>query len=298
MISVIVSSHQPDFFERLTRNIASTIGVTYEIIKIHNPSQKSICKAYNEGLASAKYDQLCFCHEDIAFLTNNWGSSLIEIFNEHPRLGLLGIAGAKSYGNCPAAWWELGSGNNLCHISEKLGLAPGILVSEGWQETNDNIQKVVVVDGVFLCMRKASGIRFDEDIPGFHAYDLSLSLSFISNGWGVGVTNKILLEHFSKGSKNASWYNAMDVFYRKYATHLPLSLGVPVRKSDEDHCLINFVSGATENHLGRLALKYWVMLLFRKPFSKSHPVLLKKIIWTVFQKRKGTLLPVSEQYYS
>lgn len=62
MLSIIISSYQPQFYSALEKNIAETIGIPYEIIKIDNPNLMGICEAYNKGASLSKYDYLLFVH--------------------------------------------------------------------------------------------------------------------------------------------------------------------------------------------------------------------------------------------
>lgn len=73
IISIIISSYQPNYFLALEKNIAETIGIPYEIIKIDNPNTMGICEAYNKGASKAQFENLLFIYEDILFQTKYWG---------------------------------------------------------------------------------------------------------------------------------------------------------------------------------------------------------------------------------
>lgn len=70
MISLIVCSRSPSCPDSFSKHIETTIGeLPYEIIWIDNSNnQRNICQAYNYGLSKARYDYLCFLHEDIIFI--------------------------------------------------------------------------------------------------------------------------------------------------------------------------------------------------------------------------------------
>ena len=51
-------------------------------------------------------------------------------------------------------------------------------VEEIKRGVENNLEEVVVIDGVFMGMRKIPGIKFDERISGFHNYDQSISLLY------------------------------------------------------------------------------------------------------------------------
>ena len=103
MLSIIISSYQPHYYQALEKNIAETIGIPYEVIKVDNPGKMGICEAYNHGAQKAQYDYLLFLHEDVLFETQNWGKELIELLNLE-NCGVIGVAGTDYYGYVPYQW--------------------------------------------------------------------------------------------------------------------------------------------------------------------------------------------------
>jgi len=67
-----------------------------------------------------------------------------------------------------------------------------------------------------------SQLKFDESIGGFHSYDYDISIQAIVAGYNNFVVYDILLEHFSAGFKDDSYYNNLIKVYKKWAQHLPL----------------------------------------------------------------------------
>ena len=105
MVSVIISSANPTHLKQVTENITTTIGVPFEIIAIDNSKgQQGICAVYNQGIRQARYDMLCFMHEDIVIKTDNWGKYVIQFFNEHADYGLLGVGGSEYKTIAPSGW--------------------------------------------------------------------------------------------------------------------------------------------------------------------------------------------------
>ncbi len=47
------------------------------------------------GASQAKFNIICFLHEDVLFRSQNWGLTLVSLFADHPDLGLVGLAGSK-----------------------------------------------------------------------------------------------------------------------------------------------------------------------------------------------------------
>ena len=118
MLSIIISSYQESLYSALEKNIAQTIGISYEIIKIYNPNKMGICEAYNIGASKAKYDFLLFIHEDILFHTKNWGELLINHLNKE-NTGVIGIAGSNYVPRTPSSWSVSGNKYNFGNVNTK-----------------------------------------------------------------------------------------------------------------------------------------------------------------------------------
>ncbi len=209
MISIIISSYQPKYYFALEKNIAETVGVPYEIIKIDNPGLMGICRAYNTGATQAKFKNLLFIHEDILFHTQNWGEKLINHL-EDPETGIVGVAGSDYVPTAPSGWFI--KGHSYLHLlqNSKNRSQPELI-----NFTNQIKHSVYALDGVFLAVKKVkfNNFKFDEKIPGFHAYDIDLSLRFVEK-YKNYVINDILIEHFSEGSPDKDFTEA-NILVRK-----------------------------------------------------------------------------------
>jgi glycosyltransferase involved in cell wall biosynthesis len=219
MLSIIICSRSANIPSFLNENIKETIGCAHELVVIDNSTnQYSIFEAYNQGIKRSKGEFLCFIHDDINIQTNGWGKVVKEIFLQIPEAGLLGIAGGKIKTKMPSAWWD--GGENVLSLVQHHKNRP----SELWNQGFDNFDTVEVatIDGVFMVMRRDKRIMFDERLKGFHNYDIYLSLKHHAFNKKVIVTNKILLEHFSEGSLNKSWYKSTSLFHKFYKSYLPI----------------------------------------------------------------------------
>lgn len=196
MLSIIISSYQPHYYTALENNIAQTIGVPYEIIKVDNPGKMGICEAYNKGASQAQYDYLLFVHEDIIFHTNNWGQLLINHLSI-PDVGVLGVAGSIYVPYTPSTWFLIDYSyhrNNFIQ-SNKEGTLRDL------KKISKIREKVYSLDGVFMAVKKNvyNEFPFDEEIKGYHGYDLFFSLS-IAKKYNNYVVGDIVIEHFSLGN--------------------------------------------------------------------------------------------------
>ncbi|QJD97545.1 hypothetical protein HH214_17530 [Mucilaginibacter robiniae] len=203
MISIVISSYKEACFKQVEQNILETIGVPHEIIKIDNPGIYGITEAYNIGGARAKHDILCFVHDDVKFLTTNWGQNILNHFNEVPDLGLIGIAGATSKTPLPTGWYH----PNLDHI--RVNMIQHKRNGEKIHDTrqiNAQIDFVKTLDGVFLVTKKDiwKKFKFSSELKGFHVYDIDFCLR-VGQKYKVGVVYDVLMEHFSEGTFTDEW---------------------------------------------------------------------------------------------
>ncbi|PRY15756.1 glycosyl transferase family 2 [Pontibacter ummariensis] len=279
MISIIICSKDDSLFDALCLNIKEKIGVQHEVIKISNSAGAfSISEAYNQGLARAKYEFLVFVHEDVAFHTQDWGQILVNTFSTNSDVGCIGIAGALYKTKAPSGWWGVEKGDAVINLIQH-GNGEKRIESAGWG-AGERIKEVAVVDGVFMATKKSLGICFDTSIPGFHCYDLNLSIEVKLKGFKVIVTKEIFIEHFSPGSLNKGWVVASSVLHNKYTNALPISVlpGSDTSAKMEFLNLYSFIRLAITHKLKLLTLSYWFKLFKSKPFAfGTHYSLLRAI---------------------
>lgn len=204
MLSIIISSYQEHFYTALEKNIAETIGIPYEIIKIDNPNLMGICEAYNIGASQAQFDYLIFIHEDILFHTKDWGQLLINHL-EKENTGVVGVAGSNYVPKAPHGWFIFDEKYNFKNY-----------IQNNKEKTNPETKlmkhsfvRVFGLDGVFLAVKKSvyQEFLFDESvIKGFHGYDLDFSLR-VATRYHNYVINDVLIEHFSKGNPDKKWFD-------------------------------------------------------------------------------------------
>src|SRR5882672_7650281 len=63
-------------------------GVDHEIIAIHDA--KSMCEAYNRGIARARGEILIFSHDDIEIVTPDFHERLVSRLKTYDLIGLAG----------------------------------------------------------------------------------------------------------------------------------------------------------------------------------------------------------------
>lgn len=281
MLSIIICSRTKTINGPFFENIKSTIGCEYELIVIDNSeNQYSIFEAYNLGIKKCIGDYLCLLHDDIHFVTIGWGALVNQILNDNKKIGLIGVAGAKVKTKMPSAWWDNYEDQNVIHIIQHHKGKEKEIYDYGFENEQD--VNVVVIDGVFMAMRKDNRILFHTKMKGFHTYDLNISFEYKKYGYDIIVTNKILLEHFSSGVINENWIHASYKIHNLYRKQLPLFvLGNIVT---ENHEIINaqrFINKSLNFGFKKIAISVWFELFLLNPISKYN-----YRFWKIILKKK------------
>lgn len=279
MISIVISFYRPHFLNKLIQNIELTVGVEHEIITIENNNEFSIGNAYNKGIASAKFPIICFIHEDLEIETENWGNKLINIFKGDPNIGLIGVAGNKKKTKAPSQTWSLSPENYIINIKHVIN-GEVEHIEDGWE--NETLKKAMIVDGVFMAIQKNQGLHFNSKIPGFHFYDMSISLECHIKKLQTVVTKEVLIKHYSKGSIDQSWIYPAHIFHSIYKRYLPLSLSEKPSAEEERKHLAGYIIFSVENKFLKISLIYWLKYFIRYPFAGFNLLYFRYLIKNIF----------------
>lgn len=215
MISIVYSTRTPN--KTFQEYIKKTIGVKeYEIYEIVNNGVKSLTECYNEGLDNTKNNIVIFCHDDI-LLSDGWGKKVLKHFKE-TDYGILGMAGTTDMSEV-GRWWQ--------DNTKMVGIVSHSHEGKTWENRysanfEDEIVETVILDGLFFGVNKERlKTRFDENIKGFHFYDVDFTFNNHLNGVKVGVMFDIKITHKSIGMTNEEWDNNRLQFVEKYKQKLP-----------------------------------------------------------------------------
>jgi glycosyltransferase involved in cell wall biosynthesis len=285
MISVVVCSINSELLRNLKKNISETIGVEYEMIAFDNTKESfGICKVYNLCAERAKYDYLCFVHEDVVFQSKDWGKRLID--TAPADFGVVGLAGGRVKTSYPTSWGDAGKSHSRINVYQQL--TANKLRHDYSNPNREDFSEVIVLDGVFLFAKREvwDNNRFDEaTFSHFHLYDQDFSFN-ISNTHQNYVCNTIQLLHLSRGHFDAKWLDETCKFSEKWKNQLPKS--VELLSSEE---------WAKANHRALYALIKSYLIKTKAPnaliksyldefetkFPKSHKR--RKLKWKFFLKR-------------
>lgn len=227
MISIITCSRNIEAALLLKENIEATIGTDFEFLPFDNTKYSwGICKVYNYQLLLAKGDLVCFIHDDVKFLTQNWGLKLIQVFRETPNLGLVGLAGSGYKTKMSSTWSAAPKELQVAVLFEHKKYRRE---NSGKIELKGNgsaVQEVVNLDGYFLATKREIALenKFDELLlTGFHAYDIDYSMQ-IGSKYKLVVLSDIESEHFSDGNPDLEWFKDAEKITKKWINTLPRSI--------------------------------------------------------------------------
>lgn len=227
MITFICCSINPTYAETLRANIEHTIGDTpFEFIAFDNRySKMGICEVYNNAAEKSQYDNLCFLHEDVKFVTEGWGAEIVRKMAEDD-CGVIGFAGSVMKMGFPSGWC-LNRTNTRHHYVQHYNNSKRNKKESLKRRNPDKVaySEVVVLDGLalFIAKRVWKECPFSQDfLTGFHCYDVDITLKVANAGYKNYVTNKLLVEHFSAGSFSESWRIDTIRLHNKWKHQLPM----------------------------------------------------------------------------
>jgi hypothetical protein len=221
MISVVYCTREPN--PKHSEHIKKTSGLAnkIEIIEIVNKGE-SLTVAYNRGLKQATNDIVVFCHDDILFNSNSWGRKLLNHF-KNSEYGILGVAGTTDM-NENGQWWA--------DKTKMVGIVKHSNDGKTWESRysgnfGKEIIETIIVDGLFFAVNKnVIKENFNENVKGFHFYDIDFCFNNYLSGVKIGVIFDVKITHKSIGKTNEEWENNRKQFIEKFKDKLPANIKV------------------------------------------------------------------------
>lgn len=221
MFTVITCSINPDSAAALRANVEATIGVPFEFTAFDNrEAHRGICSIYNECARNARYDLLCFVHEDVEFRTQNWGEIIARKLCE-PDCGVIGFAGSVSK---LSPLTGFGSLREHTRFNYYQGMPDGKVERKSINPDGLDFSPVICLDGMCLIVRRDVWERspFDEELfTGFHAYDIDFTIAVACN-YRNYVCNLAEVFHASIGNFSREWYENARICHEKWQSRLPM----------------------------------------------------------------------------
>jgi glycosyltransferase involved in cell wall biosynthesis len=220
MITVGFSTRKID--DEFVSLLKKTSGVPkIEVIPFENNGEFSLTEVYNKILNDSSHDIVVLCHDDIYFDSKNWGQKILNHFKRNQELGILGVAGSTQL-PITGRWWD--------DFSKVKGIVNHEHEGKKWESKystskGNEIDDVVLVDGLFIAINKKNIIHtFNEEVKGFHFYDVDFSFRNFMSGVEIGVMYDVRITHKSIGQTNEQWEKNRELFVNKNLKHLPIKI--------------------------------------------------------------------------
>lgn len=178
---------------------------------------KSAAQAYNEGLDDTSAEIIVFAHQDV-FFPDAWEAELERAITlieaEDPNWAVIGAWGIDTDGEFQGHAWSSG-------LSRRLG------------GRFERPREIECIDEFVIIVRRASGLRFDETLPGFHLYAADIVLAARQAGLKSYVADIPAIHNSKPVPSYSGGYSDAWLFMRKkWRDVLPIrTLTVPLSRS-------------------------------------------------------------------
>lgn len=157
----------------------------HEIETIANEQASSLTSGYNTGMGQSDAKYKVYHHQDTYILNEKFLFEIISLFEKYPKLGMIGMVGAKTIPN--GVWWNSKLVYGAVYYTPKGKRNIGVLAN---RPVAGDFEEVLAIDG--LIMVTQYDLPWREDLfKGWHFYDVSQSLEFKKAGYIVGVPKQI-----------------------------------------------------------------------------------------------------------
>jgi len=182
---------------------------------------QSAAKAYNTGLDKVTADIVIFAHQDV-YLPRGWDKTLlstVRAFDQNKNnWGVLGVIGADENGDLVGTAWSTGLGYEI-------------------KSEFSSPKAIRSIDEIVIVVRRETGLRFDEDLPGYHLYGTDIVQTALHCDFGAYVFDGPVIHNSDPHKTQGLWLDCSYVkayryIQRKWKGKLPIvTLIVPITKS-------------------------------------------------------------------
>ena len=173
--------------------------------------EHNLSAGYNRlQAAAAGWRYKAYVHDDVVILNRGLVRDVLQVFRNR-RVGLLGVAGCR-YLPESCVWWDGGG-----VVGKVVHVVGDLREPLELEEPEAEIERVEAVDG--LCMITQHDLPWDEEVPGFHFYDVAQSTRYVLAGLDVVVPRQRepwLAHDHRPGPPPREYAAAQAAFRRRY----------------------------------------------------------------------------------
>lgn len=181
-ICFIICTNKENYFKECCfylEQLIIPIGMECDIVSIRDA--KSMTQAYNEAMRGSDAKYKVYLHQDVFILNRHFIDDILRIFENMPKVGMIGMVGPKQIPETCIMWNSILYGNLYKEGAEIVDYN-----EYKFDFAKDGIIDVVAIDG--LLMATQYDILWREDIfDGWDFYDASQCAEFKKEGYQIVV---------------------------------------------------------------------------------------------------------------
>ena len=120
-----------------------------------------------------------------------------------PNWAVSGLYGVTRDGRHAGRVWDTGVRRELC-------------------ASVDVLVAVASIDELAIILKRSSGLRFDENLPGFHLYGTDIVQTALAAGYGAYVIDAPVVHNCAPAVWLRAYMRAYNYMLRKWHRHLPI----------------------------------------------------------------------------
>jgi hypothetical protein len=192
----------------LDANLRRSPAIADGVLPLHvEHNARSATLAYNAALDATDADVIIFTHHDV-YLPRGWETLLkariAEVERMDPKWAVLGAFGVANDGTTFGPVWSTSLGSIVGRVS-----AEPVAVQS--------------FDELLIVLRRASGVRFDPALPGFHLYGTDVAQTARQRGLGAYVVPIPVVHNDGyKDQLDGAFGAAYRFIQRKWRADLPV----------------------------------------------------------------------------
>lgn len=213
-IAFIICTNNEQWYrecEKYINELEVSLNMSKVIVPITNA--ESMASGYNEGMKKTDAKYKIYMHQDTFIIRKDFLKRVVELFLNHPEVGIMGVLGTDSFVQ-DASYWD--------HWS--LGQVYAFDIMRGYRiqipsETERDITYGLALDGMILMTQY--DVTWREDIfKEWDFYDVSQCFEFIKNGYKVAIMHEseISCLHDCGYSKLTKYDENREIFTQEYQT--------------------------------------------------------------------------------